>query len=401
MSDLWTRWTRAIDDELPAAVALRHAVHADPRGSGDEEDTTRLVTEAIGAGDGVRVAKTGRAILLPGAEGEGPAVALRAELDALPITERTGVAWASETDLMHACGHDVHLAALVAVSRAAVRIGVPRPILALLQPREETSPSGALDVVESGLLAEHGVDTVIAAHVQPRLADGAVSAVPGPVNASTDEFDVVVRGQGGHAGYPHMLRDPILALSQLVVSLQQLASRRIDPVFGAVCSVGRIQGGTAANVVPNTASLSGSLRLMREDDRDRALEALEQIVHGTAQAHGCTAELRISPCEPVLHNDPALAAAAQRWLVHGGARVDHEFRSFGADDFAHYCGGDTRGLMLFVGLGDSAGAPSLHDEVFLPADDAVTRVAHALVAGYLAALEAESHRLGGRATVAP
>jgi amidohydrolase len=390
VNDLWTRWTRAIDDELPAAVALRHAVHADPRASGDEEDTTRLVTAAIGAGDGVRVAKTGRAIPLPGVEGEGPAVALRAELDALPVTERTGAAWASETDLMHACGHDVHLAALVAVSRAAVRIGVPRPILALLQPREETSPSGALDVVESGLLAEHGVGTVIGAHVQPRLADGAVSAVPGPVNASTDEFDVVVRGQGGHAGYPHMLRDPILALSQLVVSLQQLASRRIDPVFGAVCSIGRIQGGTAANVVPNTASLSGSLRLMRAVDRDRALEALEQIVHGTAQAHGCTAELRISPCEPVLHNDPALAAAAQRWLVRGGARVDHEFRSFGADDFAHYCGGETRGLMLFVGLGDTAGAPSLHDEVFLPGDGAVTRVAHALVAGYLAATEAES-----------
>ncbi|WP_328614670.1 M20 family metallopeptidase [Amycolatopsis sp. NBC_00355] len=400
MSDLWTRWTRAIDDELPAAVALRHTVHADPRASGDEEDTARLVTAAIGAGDGVRVAKTGRAIPLPGAP-DGPGIALRAELDALPVTERTGVPWASETDLMHACGHDVHLAALVAVARAAIRVELPRPILALLQPREETSPSGALDVVESGLLAEHRVDTVIGAHVQPRLADGAVSAVPGPVNASTDEFEVVVRGQGGHAGYPHMLRDPILALSQLVVSLQQLAARRIDPVFGAVCSVGRIRGGTAANVVPNTASLAGSLRLMRAEDRVRALEALEQIVHGTAAAHGCTAELRISPCEPVLHNDPALAAAAQRWLVHGGARVDHEFRSFGADDFAHYCGGETRGLMLFVGLGDTAGAPSLHDEVFLPGDDAVTRVAHALVAGYLAATEAESRRPGRRATVAP
>ncbi|MDT7804612.1 MAG: hypothetical protein QOI78_8045 [Actinomycetota bacterium] len=387
MSDLWTRWTRAIDDELPAAVALRHTVHADPRGSGDEEDTARLVTEAIGAGDGVRVAKTGRAIPLPG--GEGPGVALRAELDALPVLEGTGVPWASGNELMHACGHDVHLAALVAVARAAVRAGVPRPILALLQPREETSPPGALDIVESGVLAEAGVATVIGAHVQPRIAHGVVSAVPGPVNASTDEFEVTMHGQGGHAGYPHLLRDPILALSQLVVSLQQLASRRIDPVFGAVCSIGRIQAGAAANVVPNSATALGSLRLMREKDRERALETLAEIVHGTAKAHGCAAELKINPCEPVLDNDPALAAGAQRWLRHGGFTVDDKFRSFGADDFAHYCGGATRGLMLFVGLGDTAGVPSLHDDRFLPRDEAIVQVAHALVAGYLAAVDAE------------
>jgi amidohydrolase len=387
VSDLWTRWTRAIDDELPAAVALRHTVHADPRGSGDEEDTARLVTEAIGAGDGVRVAKTGRAIPLPG--GEGPGVALRAELDALPVLEGTGVPWASGNELMHACGHDVHLAALVAVARAAVRAGVPRPILALLQPREETSPPGALDIVESGVLAEAGVATVIGAHVQPRIAHGVVSAVPGPVNASTDEFEVTMHGQGGHAGYPHLLRDPILALSQLVVSLQQLASRRIDPVFGAVCSIGRIQAGAAANVVPNSATALGSLRLMREKDRERALETLAEIVHGTAKAHGCAAELKINPCEPVLDNDPALAAGAQRWLRHGGFTVDDKFRSFGADDFAHYCGGATRGLMLFVGLGDTAGVPSLHDDRFLPRDEAIVQVAHALVAGYLAAVDAE------------
>lgn len=112
------------------------------------------------------------------------------------------------------------------------------------------------------------MDTVIAAHVQPRLAYGVVSAAPGPVNASTDEFEIVVHGQGGHAGYPHLLRDPVLALSQLVVSLQQVAGRRIDPVHGAVCTVGRIQAGTAANVVPNTASALGSLRLMRGSDRN-------------------------------------------------------------------------------------------------------------------------------------
>ncbi|MGW5704374.1 M20 metallopeptidase family protein [Amycolatopsis japonica] len=385
LDELQDRWEAAVEAELPSAIGLRHRVHADPRASGDEEDTARVVVEALGVDDGVRVAKTGRAVLLPGTR-PGPAVALRTELDALPVTERTGVPWASETPLMHACGHDVHMAALVATVRAAAVVGVPRPLLALLQPREETSPSGALDIVESGVLTEYGVESVIGAHVQPRLAAGVVSAVPGPVNASTDEFEVVVRGQGGHAGYPHLLRDPILALSQIVVSLQQLASRRVDPVFGAVCSVGRIEAGTTANVVPNEARLSGSLRLMRAEDRDLALEGLAEVVHGTAKAHGCRAELEISPCEPVLHNDAGLTQRAHRRLVRTGAAVDTDFRSFGADDFAHYCG-MTRGLMMFVGLGDTAGAPSLHDELFLPPDAAVGRVASALIAGYLAAVE--------------
>ncbi|MFI5609814.1 M20 family metallopeptidase [Amycolatopsis sp. NPDC051903] len=386
MTDLAARWRAALADELPAAIELRHRLHADPRASGDEEDTARAVTAALGLGEGTRVAKTGRLLELPG-EHPGPAVALRAELDGLPVAERTGVPWASASGLMHACGHDVHLAALVAVCRAARRLGLPRRLVAVLQPREETSPSGALDIVESGALEELGVETVIGAHVQPRLAHNVVSAAPGPVNASTDEFEIVLHGQGGHAGYPHLVRDPVLALSQLVVSLQQLASRRIDPVHGAVCTVGRISAGTAANVVPTTATALGSLRLMRASDRDEALAALAEIVHSTARAYGCTADLHLSPCEPVLVNDPALAAAAQPWLLEGGADVDVDFRSFGADDFAHYCGSGTRGLMLFVGLGDTAGARSLHDEVFLPEDAAVGQVAGALLAGYLAALQ--------------
>jgi amidohydrolase len=381
---LWEDWLSAVSAELPAAIELRHRLHADPRVSGDEEDTTRAVLNALELGDGVRMAKTGRALLLPGSD-HGRTIALRAELDALPVVETTGVGWASESSAMHACGHDVHLAALVAVCRAAAKITVPQPILVLLQPREEMAPSGAADVVESGLLAEHDVSAVIGAHVQPRLPAGVVSAAAGPINASTDQFEVVVTGQDGHAGYPHLLRDPIVALSHIVVGLQTIASRRIDPVFGAVCSIGRINAGTAANVIPKEATALGSLRLMRESDRQVAVDILRDIVKGTARAHGCVAELRLMSGEPVLHNDSGLANRAQGWLEHGEIEVDTEFRSFGADDFAHYCGA-TRGLMMFAGLGDTAGAPSLHDERFLPPDSAISLVASAFVAGYLAAL---------------
>jgi amidohydrolase len=384
LDELHLKLRAAVADELPGAIALRHRLHADPRLSGDEADTTVEVVRALDAGPGHEVAGTGRVVRI--GDG-GPAVALRAELDALPIIERTGVPWASHGDAMHACGHDVHLAALVAVCRAAERIGVEVPILAVLQPREESSPSGAEDIVRSGVLAEHDVRAIIAAHLQPRLPDGVVAVTPGPVNAATDEFEVTVTGVGGHAGYPHVARDPVLALCQIVVSIQQVASRRFDPVRGAVCSVGQIAGGSAVNVVPETASARGTVRVMRDADRAVAADLIREIVDHTAAAHGCEGRVRFAPGEPVLVNDPALAAGAATRLTASGVTIDDAFRSYGADDFSHYCG-VTRGLMLFIGTAppDATDAPGLHHEGFLPPDRMIGRTAEALLAGYLAAI---------------
>jgi amidohydrolase len=384
LDELHLKLRAAVADELPGAIALRHRLHADPRLSGDEADTTVEVVRALDAGPGRAVAGTGRVVRIGD---DGPAVALRAELDALPIIERTGVPWTSQRDAMHACGHDVHLAALVAVCRAAERIGVEVPILAVLQPREESSPSGAEDIVRSGILAEHDVRAIIAAHLQPRLPDGVVAVTPGPVNAATDEFEVTVTGVGGHAGYPHVARDPVLALCQIVVSIQQVASRRFDPVRGAVCSVGQIAGGSAVNVVPETASARGTVRVMRDTDRAVAADLIREIVDHTAAAHGCEGRVRFAPGEPVLVNDPALAAGAATRLTASGVSTDDGFRSYGSDDFSHYCG-VTRGLMLFIGTAppDATDAPGLHHEGFLPADRMIGRTAEALLAGYLAAI---------------
>jgi amidohydrolase len=384
LDELHLKLRAAVADELPGAIALRHRLHADPRLSGDEADTTVEVVRALDAGPGHEVAGTGRVVRIGDL---GPAVALRAELDALPIVESTGVPWASQGEAMHACGHDVHLAALVAVCRAAERIGVEVPILAVLQPREESSPSGAEDIVRSGVLAEHDVKAIVAAHLQPRLPDGVVAVTPGPVNAATDEFEVTVTGVGGHAGYPHVARDPVLALCQIVVSIQQVASRRFDPVRGAVCSVGQIAGGSAVNVVPETASARGTVRVMRDADRAVAADLIREIVDHTAAAHGCEGRVRFAPGEPVLVNDPALAAGAATRLTASGVTTDDAFRSYGADDFSHYCG-VTRGLMLFIGTAppDAADAPGLHHEGFLPPDRMIGRTAEALLAGYLAAI---------------
>lgn len=368
----------ALAEELPGAIALRHTIHADPHLSGAEGPTAALVADAIGLGDGETVAGTGRLIRV----GDGPCVVLRAELDALPIVEQTGADWAAGGEAMHACGHDVHLAGLAAVARAIHRVrGEDAGLAVLLQPREERAPSGARDVVEEGVLTRIEPRAVVAAHLQPRVPAGVIAVTPGVVNASADEFEVTITGSGGHVGYPHTVHSPVTALCQTVLSLQSLTPAGVDPIQGAVCMVGRVESGTTNNVIPERASASGSLRLMRLEDREPTIERMRRIVEHTAAAHGCVGELSVVLGEPVLVNDPGLAAATTGWL----SAMDHptvdDFRSFGADDFSFY-GHHAPALMMFVGTGGDHG---LHDARYLPGDETVGTVADALLAGYLAA----------------
>ena len=386
LRDWYERLSAAVQEELPGALELRHRLHADPRRSGGAADTAAAVVGALGVGEGRTVAETGRVVRIAG--GPGRSVALRAELDGLEVEEQTGVPWTSTGGVMHACGHDAHLAGLVALGRAVARVGGPAPLVAVLQPREERSPSGARDVALSGVLAEEGVDSIIAAHVQPALPAGVVNATPGPVNAAADEITVTVTGHGGHIGYPHTTADPVLALCALVVDLQQLVSRRVDPTVGAVLAITRLEGGAAFNVVPDSARAMGGLRVMRPEDREMLLRSLTEVAEHVAAAHGCTAEVHAESNMPVLANDPELARATASWLTRGGATVDDAFRSFGSDDFSHFSAGH-RSLMMFLGVdGGEPGAdgrrPGLHSPRFLPGDDVVAQVADALLAGYLA-----------------
>lgn len=383
MSDVEARLREALADELPGAVELRHAIHADPHVSGQEAPTAARVAAAIGVGEQSAVANTGRLIRL----GDGSCVVLRAELDALPVAERTGASWAAVGDAMHACGHDVHLAAVTAVARAVHRVLGPAAGLAvLLQPREERAPSGAQDVVADGILHRIGAQAVIAAHVQPQVADGTIAVTAGAVNASTDEFEVTITGSGGHVGYPHTVDDPIAALCQTALNLQALTPRSVDPVHGAVCMIGQIAGGTAVNVIPDRATAAGSLRLMRAEDREPTIARMRRIVRDTAAVHGCDGLLQVVEGEPVLVNDPDLAEATAIRLAGMGHTTTGDFRSFGADDFSYY-GHQHPALMMFVGAGTVHG---LHDSRFLPDDHVVGAVADALLAGYLAARDGQT-----------
>ena len=378
---LVAEWRAAVQSLLPEAVELRHRLHASPSLGGAETATAQAVAEWIGLGDGEVIADTGRLLRVPGPPGDGLAVGLRAELDGLPIEETTGVPWASTAGAMHACGHDVHLSGLAAVVRAAATLDLPTPLVAMLQPREEGVDSGAKDIVDEGGL--EGIDAVIAAHVQPRVGVGVIAVTPGPVNASMDTFRVEVSGRGGHSGYPHTVDDSVLAMSAVVVALQQVGARRIDPTAGVACMVNQVRAGSADNVVPSSAVCSGTVRTMRPEDRDLAHRAIEEISTSVAAGFGCRASVTIGVGEPVLVNDVGLAVRAGELLSELGHAVDPTFRSFGSDDFAAYCE-QVRGLMVFVGTGAERGG--LHDASYLPDDSYVASVADALIAGYCAAL---------------
>jgi amidohydrolase len=381
--------------ELEGAAGLRRELHRSPELSGAENGTAAAVASALGCPDAPAVAGTGRLIRI--GPPDGPCIAIRAELDGLPVPEQTGVLWASANGAMHACGHDVHLAALTALGRAARRADLPVALLAVLQPREEAAPSGALDIVTSASFAAQEPAAMIGVHLQHLLPAGTVAVPAGVVNAATDDFEITVSGRGGHAGYPQLVADPVLALCQSVVALQQLISRRIDPTHAAVISVGTLQAGHAPNVIPATATACGTIRTLDEKDRQFLRSAIGEAVAGVCLAHGCEGTVTVVPAEPALVNDPRLAAACQPLLRDAGYIVETEFRSCGADDFAYYCAGSqgdgsqgaggqgtaVPSVMVFAGSGTPV---SLHHPEFLPADGAIGDVASAMLAGYLAAL---------------
>ena len=390
-ADLLRTLLGSLEAELPRALSLRERLHASPEPSNEEHATARLVSEALGAERVKRVAGTG---LLARVGPPGEAVVVRAELDALPVEEETGAPFAAANGYMHACGHDVHMAALAALFRAAGRIGTPRPLAALYQPSEETYPSGADRILAEGSLAEGslagGTAAVVAAHVHPEVPWGAVSVEAGPVNASCDNLRIIIEGSGGHGAYPHRARDPILALSHAVVALQSLVSRRLDPMRAAVFSVGWLRAGSTENVIPNLAEAGGTLRALHPEDREPLMRTACEIVESVARTHGCGARVEVTRGEPATVNDKALAAAARSQLPEAGFDLAPPLRSCGSDDFGFY-GGVAPTLMLFVGLKGAPGTPDvpLHHPRFLPPAGAVGAVARAQAVAFAAAASPE------------
>jgi amidohydrolase len=392
---LLARLLGGLERELPAAVDLRHRLHAQPELAHAEERTAAAVEQELPVAS-TTVAQTGRIARVDQA-GAGPgagAVAVRAELDGLPVRERTGAPFQAAGDVMHACGHDVHMAALVALVRAAHALAeqLPAPLLAVFQPSEEAYPSGA-EMLARGELAALAPAAVVAAHVHPELPWGAVALDPGLVNASSDSVEITVEGEPSHGAYPHHGRDPILALAQIVVALHAQVARRIDPHGPVVLSVGVIEGGSTENVIPSRARARASLRAHRPEDRLALREMVQEVVAGVAAAHGCRGSVELIPGEPALRNDPHIVAHARALLGGAGLQVAPEWRSCGSDDFAFF-GALAPIAMAFVGLDGAEGfAPRpLHHPELLPPDSAVGAVARVMAVLYLAAADSLAAR---------
>lgn len=323
---------------LERLVAVRRELHRHPETGWDLERTARLIEREL-ASDGIasrRVAGTAVIADLAGASGR-PVVALRADMDALPIDEATASPFASAIPgVMHACGHDGHVSALLGAA-ALLRDDAPRtPVRLLFQPAEETA-EGARALIEEGAL--EGVDLVFGLHLDTGFAVGEIAAPEGPVNASTDEFTIVMTGPGGHAARPHESADPVVALGFLITELQSIVARRIPPHEPAVLTVGRVDAGVAANVLAEHARLDGTLRAVSPDVRRILIDVVRAVAAGVGPAHGVDVTVDIRAGTPPVVNLPrptAIARLAAAEVVGvDGVRTD-PLRNMGGEDFGFY-----------------------------------------------------------------
>lgn len=356
-------------------TALRRSIHQEPELAFQEERTATKLEEAlraIGARDVRRIAGTGVVARLSGTDRSAPVIAIRGDIDALPIGEETGLPFASRHQgVMHACGHDVH--ATWAVGAAALLMERPArgDTVIVLQPAEEVG-QGAVAVLESGAL--DGIQGIFGAHVDRRFDVGVVVADAGPLAASADTFEIALHGQGAHAARPHEARDPIVAAAALVTAIQTIVSRRLNPAIPGVVTVGQLSAGTAPNVIPDRAQLRGTVRAVDAPSRELMLQELRTLAEAVSAAHGVTATVSIPEgTPPVVNPAPMTEVARQavRRVLGEQALSPLGFVNLAGEDFAYYME-RMPGCFLRVGARE-AGGPMIpaHSPRFAPAEESI------------------------------
>lgn len=359
--------------------ALRRDIHREPELGFDTEKTAGKVLDAL---DGLPleiqtgVAQNGIVATLQG-EGDGPVVGLRADMDALPITEETDLPFVSEVEgKMHACGHDGHTSMLVGAAHAlsGMRDRLNGTVKFFFQPAEEGGGGGRV-MVEEG--AADGLDSIFALHLWPGLPFGTVATKAGPIMAAADAFEMEVRGTGGHGAMPHLSADAVVIAAHVVTALQTVVSREVDPVEPAVLTVGEIGAGTAFNIIPEKARLGGTVRTLNEGLRKKMPGRIEAVAQGVARGMRADAHLDYTFSYPVTRND---AEAAGRALKTAGDLFGEEAvlklanPSMGAEDFAYFLE-KVPGAFVWLGVGEDV--PGLHtpqfafDEKVLPRGSAL------------------------------
>lgn len=372
-----------IQKTLPSIVEARRWFHRRPELSNREVETGKEIARRLkemGYEPRTGVAGHGVIAVLKGGL-PGPVLVWRADIDALPITETTGLPYASEnTGVMHACGHDMHIA--VGLGTAQVLMGlkgrVRGTVVFLFQPAEETVPAGekggAPLVVEEGALAGLNPEAFFALHVEPALPSGGVGLRAGGIMASADRFTIRLRGKAAHGAKPQEGVDAVFVAAQVVTGLQALVSREQDPRRPLVVTVGTLHAGSRFNIIAEEATLEGTVRTLDPDTYKAAPESLERVVKGICGAYRATCEVSYERLNPVNYNDPALARLAAKALLEalgGPAIVEVEPQTI-SEDFPHFSK-IAPTFFFFLGVGRSDGAPAggIHTSGFNPDEAAI------------------------------
>ncbi|PSR13552.1 MAG: amidohydrolase [Bacteroidetes bacterium] len=340
-----TQIQAAAHDLHATVTGIRRHLHAHPELSFAEHETGKYIAGQLqqwGIPYQYPVAGTGVVALITGEKGPGPVLALRADIDALPILEKNTAAYCSLNEgVMHACGHDVHSASLLGSAKILwdLRRHFRGQLKLLFQPGEEKAPGGASIMIQEGVLHNPAPRAILGQHVHPPLEVGKVGMRPGLYMASSDELYLTVTGRGGHGAMPHTTVDPIAITAQIITALQQLVSRQADPTLPCVLTFGYIAStGGATNIIPNEVRLKGTFRTMDEQWRQEGLRRLTQLVTGMAASMGAEATLKIIPGYPFLHNDEQLTQRvfgyAQDYL--GPDNVVELPIRMSSEDFAFY-----------------------------------------------------------------
>ena len=406
-------------EEYPDLEGLYRDFHAHPELSGREEETAaRMAEELRRSGLAVHTGIGGHGVVGVLANGPGPAVMIRSDMDALPVEEKTGLPYAStvrvgvetravKVGVMHACGHDLHMAVMAGAVRllAAVRDSWSGTLLAVAQPAEETG-AGARAMVRDGIFTRFPRPAAaLALHVDPNIPAGKIGYRPGIISAGSSSLDITVRGIGGHAAHPHQAIDPVVIAARLILALQTLVSRETDPREMAVLTVGAIHGGTKHNAIPDEVVLRVNIRYNSDAVRDRLLSSIDRMARGIALSAGVPDDLmpvirRPGEATPPMVNDPDLTERVRAGLVPvlGEENVICIPQLTGSEDFSVFGNGDPPVPICYLRLGAAdpreleesrrtgRDLPYLHNSRFAPPPDPTIRTGAIAMAAAVATL---------------